>query len=41
MPQIQAVVEPGQKSDISTIVSAMSIITEACELIVIQGQLLQ
>lgn len=41
VPQIQVVVEPGQESDISTIVSAMSIIIEACELTVIQGQLLQ
>lgn len=41
VPQIQIVIEPGQESDISTIVSAMSMIIEACKLTVIQGQLLQ
>lgn len=41
VPQIQAFVEPGQESDISTIVSTMCIMIGACELTVIQGQLLQ
>ena len=41
VPKIQVVVEPGQEFDISTIVRAMSISIESCELTVIQGQLLQ
>lgn len=37
VPQIQVVVEPGQESDISTIVRAMGVVIEDCELTVIQG----